>query len=152
LKSFVIEGTVEINTSDDHNFSFTVIKRNKLTEWFQKVGAVHADGFNYLPSKLGWQRAGQIKIAYVEKYIYLSCELAQEVWGEIILSREESDLCMHYNAYIPGPSMYETVITNIVLEESEKMILESAIETAEVIVEKAIDKLPDSKVHGVGGH
>jgi len=149
LKSFLVKGLIETHSNDSEKLKLTVLHLEKLTDFFDNVNESAVTSERYTPSALNWQNADRLEKAQIGKFIYLHGAY-DETWLELILSREEQRLCVHYASYIPGhsPGSCETVITRIYLNKAEQAIVDTALKKAEIIVDNSNDELSENEVYG----
>jgi len=149
LKSFLVKGLIETQSNGSRTFKLTVLHIEKLTDFFDNVNESAVMPARYTPSTLDWQNADRLKKAQIGKFIYLHGAYG-ETWLELILSREQQRLCVHYTSYIPSssPSSCETAITKFYLDKAEQAIVETALTNAEIIADHSNDELLENEVYG----
>ena len=156
LKSYVIEGILTDRYSDHEtreiNFNFKVSKRSSLVDYFfeaplNRISSLSSVGQGDGSSRVQWQDAQYIQKYSLGKFLYLSGSEG-DTGLELILSCEESKICIHYSATLHYPAHYETVITKHYLDRKEQKIIESIIDKATEIIDTSDKYLTDTQILG----
>lgn len=147
LKSYVIKGEIKTRPNNVGNFEFTVSNRRILTTVFEKLDKTDDVLARNSPFSLGWHKAGQLKHALVGQYIYISGGY-DETWLEAIVSRDNEKLCLHYSAYQPSQSQFETALIRSYLSGADLAVIEKVIKRSRLINDNSMNELLGNKVFG----
>ena len=147
LKSYVIKGEVKTLARNPERVDFIVTAREKLTDAFENLAETQDVLFHNSPHALGWHKVGQLKHARVGGYIYISGGDG-ETWLEAILSRDNEKLCLHYSAYRPGSSQFETVLLRTYLSGVDLEIIEKVIKKSVSVDDNSFSELTENQVFG----
>ena len=156
LKSYVLEGTLS-NPSSNYEkrkyfFDFQILECKRLMDFFfeeseTKVSPLYEIGQIDGSSKPQWQEAKSLQKFNLVDYLYLT-GVESETYLELILSSKNNRLCVHYSAFLPMSSNYETMITRYYLNYEEQKLIESIIEQAVEIIDNSMDTLEGNQIHG----
>lgn len=156
LKSYVLEGTLSNPSSNyekrEYFFDFQISERKRLMDFFfeaseTKVSPLYEIGQIDGSSKPQWQEAKSLQKFNLGDYLYLT-GVESETYLELILSSKNNRLCVHYSAFIPMSSNYETIITKYYLNYEEQKLIENIIEKAVEIIDNSMDALEGNQIHG----
>ena len=156
LKSYVLEGTLSNPSSNyekrEYFFDFQILERKRLTDFFfealeTKVSPLYEIGQIDGSSKPQWQEAKSLQKFNLGDYLYLT-GVESETYLELILSSKNNRLCVHYSAFLPMSSNYETMITKYYLNYEEQKLIENVIGKATYMKDDSIEALESNQIYG----
>ena len=156
LKSCVLEGTLS-NPSSNYEkrkyfFDFQILECKRLIDFFfeaseTKVSPLYDVGQIDGSSKPQWQEAKSLQKCSLGDYLYLT-GVESETYLELILSYDDNKICVHFSAFLPMSSNYETMITKYYLNYEEQKLIENVIGKATYMKDDSMEALESNQIYG----
>ncbi len=155
LKSYVLEGTISNASSNyekrEYFFDFQILERRRLIDFFfqtleTKTSPLYDVGQIDGSSKSQWQEAKSLQKFNLGDYLYLT-GVEGETYLELILSSENNRLCVHFSAFLPMSSNYETMITKYYLNYEEQKLIENVIGKATYMKDDSMEALESNQIY-----